>query len=82
MISIFKSSLAKDFRVGIFKILNSSLYGLIDMICNETVLWSELQVYQIALLAVSLTIIPFITQFWFSLGKKGEFITDKIIYKK
>ncbi len=82
LLTIFKSSIAKDFRVGIFKILNSSLYGLIDMICNETVLWGELKVYQIALLAVSLTIIPFITQFWFSLGKKGEFITDKIIYKK
>lgn len=82
VLTILKSSVAKNFSIGIFKIFNASLYGLIDIICNETVSFGELKIYQIVLLFLSLTIIPLITQFWFALGKKGEFVTEKIVYKK
>lgn len=82
VLTIFKSNFTQNFRVGIFKILNSTLYGLIDIICSGTIYWGELKIYQILLLALSLLIIPVIAQVWFILGKKGILITEKLIYKK
>lgn len=81
VLTAFKSSFTANFKVGIFKILNSCIYGLIDIICGDTILWGELKVYQILLLAISFLIIPIITHIWFILGKKGLLISNKIIYK-
>lgn len=78
---ILKTNLVKNFSLGVYKILNSTLYSFIDLISNGVVRWKDIEIWQIMLLFAIELIIPIIAQVWYMIGRRGILVTKKLMYK-
>lgn len=79
---IFKNGFSAEFPIAIYKLLNSSLYGFVELASGSAVTFGKLSVLNFVLMLSSQLVIPIITYISYILGYKNISVGEKIIYKK
>ncbi len=81
LLTLFKNSFTGGFSVGTYKLMNSTLYSIIDVISNGVVPFESLKFVQILLLFCVVLILPLASQFWYYIGRRGIILSKKLMYK-
>lgn len=81
-LTITKQSISSNFSVGIYKIINASAYGFLDLVCDNFYSFADLKAVQIILLFLLIFIPVIITQIIYYLGYRDIYVGEKIVYKK
>ena len=71
-----------SFPMALYKLLNSSVYSVIDVILGGAASVSELAAWRLALLFIPPLLIPVLSGISYILGFKNISIGEKLIYKK
>ncbi len=74
--------LVSKLPLAIYKLINSSLYGFIDLADGNAIVFGDLNIFNYLFIAATQLVIPVISYFSYILGIKNISISEKIIYKK
>ena len=72
----------KLFNVALFAMLFANFYGIIEAVSGSAIMVSDLAVWQMAVMVISLFIAPLIAFAAYLLGYKDVSLSEKLIYKK
>jgi len=82
VLTIGKTSFAKDIAVALYGFLNSHLYEAVYLISGGGGHFGSLAVWQILLFYVMLAFVPLLAHIAYILGYKSILVSEKLIYKK